>query len=69
MCLTNYLLGAQTAGVQGAIAVLDELYGLGYDYTNQYQARIADVSEEAIRRAVNAYLPLDKRVITIIRDV
>ena len=69
MCLTNYLLGAQTAGVQGAIAVLDELYGLGYDYTHQYQERIADVSEEAIRRAANAYLPLDKRVISIIRDV
>ena len=69
MCLTNYLLGAQTAGVQASIAVLDELYGLGYDYANQYEAKIAAVSKEAIRRAANAYLPLNKRVISIICDV
>ena len=68
MCLTNYLLSAQTAGVQASIAVLDELYGLGYDYANQYEAKIATVSKEAIRRAANAYLPLNKRVISIIRD-
>ena len=68
MCLTNYLLGAQTAGVQASIAVLDELYGFGYDYANQYEAKIATVSKEAIRRAANAYLPLNKRVISIIRD-
>ncbi|CAI7999706.1 Uncharacterized zinc protease SCO5738 [Geodia barretti] len=68
MCLTNYLLSAQTAGVQASIAVLDELYGFGYDYVNQYEAKIATVSKEAIRRAANAYLPLNKRVISIIRD-
>lgn len=67
MCLTNYLLGTQTAGVQASIAVLDELYGLGYDYANQYEAKIATVSKEAIRRAANAYLPLNKRVISTIR--
>ena len=66
MCLTSNLLGAQTAGVQASIAVLDELYGFGYDYADQYETRIAAVSEEAIRRAANAYLPLDKRVISII---
>ena len=68
MCLTNYLLGAQTAGVQASIAVLDELYGLGYDYANQYEAKIATISKEAVRRAANTYLPLNKRVISIIRD-
>ena len=68
MCLTNYLLGAQTAGVQASIAVLDELYGLGYDYANQYEAKIATVSKETIQRAANAYLPLDKRVISIIHN-
>lgn len=65
MCLTNYLLGAQTAGVQASIAVLDELYGLGYDYANRYEVKIATVSKETIQRAANAYLPLDKRVISI----
>jgi zinc protease len=68
MCLTNYLLGVQAAGVQASIAVLDELYGLGYDYTNQYEAKITAVSKETIQRAANAYLPLDKRVISIIRN-
>ena len=68
MCLTNYLLSAQTASVQASIAVLDELYGLGYDYANQYEAKITAVSKEAIGRAANAYLPLNKRVISIIRD-
>ena len=68
MCLTSYLLGTQTVGVQASIAVLDELYGFGYDYANQYEAKIAAVSKEAIRRAANAYLPLNKRVISIIRD-
>jgi zinc protease len=69
MCLTNYLLGTQTAGAQTSIAVLDELCGLGYDYVNQYEARITAVSKEAIQRAANAYLPLNKRVISIIRNV
>ena len=69
MCLTNYLLGTQTAGAQASIAVLDELYGLGYDYANQYEARITAVSKEALQRAANAYLPLNKRVISIIRNV
>ena len=68
MCLTSYLLGTQTVGVQASIAVLDELYGFGYDYANQYEAKIAAVSKEAIRHAANAYLPLNKRVISIIRD-
>ena len=68
MCLTNYLLGAQTAGVQASIAVLDELCGLGYDYANRYETKITAVSKEAIRHAANAYLPLDKRVISIIRN-
>ena len=68
MCLTNYLLGAQTAGVQASVAVLDELYGLGYDYADQYEAKIAAVSKDTIQRAANAYLPLDKRVISIIHN-
>ena len=68
MCLTNYLLSAQTAGVQASIAVLDELYGLGYDYANQYETKVAAVSKEAIKRAANVYLPLNKRIISIIRN-
>lgn len=68
MCLTNYLLGTQTAGVQASIAVLDELCGLGYDYANRYETKITAVSKEAIRHAANTYLPLDKRVISIIRN-
>ena len=68
MCLTNHLLGTQAASVQASIAVLDELYGLGYDYTNQYGAKITAVSNDAIRRTAKAYLPLDKRVISIIRN-
>jgi zinc protease len=68
MCRMNYLIGSQAISTQAAIAVLDELYGLGYDHCNQYLKKIASVTREEVQRAASAYLPLDRRVISIIRS-
>ena len=67
-CLTNHLIGSQTTAAQTSNAVLDELYGLGYDYSNQYEAKIEAVTTTMIQHAANAYLPLDRCVISIVRN-
>ncbi len=67
MCLTSYLIASQTASAQASTAVFEELYGLGYDYSAQYEAKIEAITQEMVKRAANAYLPLDRRVISIIK--
>jgi zinc protease len=58
----NYEIGLQTNGAQASEMALDELYGLGYDYSPRYVAGIEKVSVEDVQRAAGKYIHLDRYV-------
>ncbi|MFW6146333.1 MAG: M16 family metallopeptidase [Planctomycetota bacterium] len=54
--LTADLLGSQTMGDLSTRAALDELYGLGYDYSRSLPQRLEAVTSEDLRRVARRYL-------------
>ncbi|MBN2565942.1 MAG: insulinase family protein [Candidatus Eisenbacteria bacterium] len=54
----------QTNAAQASDAAIAELYGLGYDYTEDYPAKIAAVTSEDVRAVAQKYL---KNPVTILR--
>lgn len=54
----------QTNASQAGDAAIAELYGLGYDFTDDYAARIAGVSKEDVMRVAQKYL---SNPVTILR--
>jgi len=66
MCVSNHRLSMQTVSEQAFSVSIDELYGLGYDYSLHYEAEINSVTSEDIKRVANQYLNSDRRVISIV---
>ncbi len=65
------LVGAFHASLQNSAALaqvnaLNELYGRGYDYEFQREARLRALTREDVRRAAADILDLDRRVIAIV---
>ncbi|NLF29794.1 MAG: insulinase family protein [Planctomycetes bacterium] len=54
--LTADLLGSQTMAELSAQAALDELYGVGYDYSRSLAERLGAVTPEDLRRVARRYL-------------
>jgi len=68
ICITARRLGEQTNGEQAMQAMLDELYGLGYDASEGYAESIRSVTEEDIRRVADKYLRHSLTVIVLPPD-
>jgi zinc protease len=64
-CVTARQLGDQTAGAQAMEAVLDELYGLGYDASERYAEGIRSVTVEDIRRVARKHLAHSLTVVVV----
>lgn len=56
VCITTELLGRQTNADLAAQAALDELYGLGYDYSLGFADRVNAVTKEEVKRVAQKYL-------------
>lgn len=56
LLVTGHKLSRQTPEEVAFEMALDELYGFGYDFEEKYPARLAAVTADDIKRAVNAYL-------------
>ncbi len=54
--LTADLLSSQTMADLSAQAALDELYGLGYDYSRSLAERLGRITPEDVRRVARTYL-------------
>ena len=67
MCITAYLTSTQTASSQASTDALDELHGLGFDYSQRYISKIESVTIDAVQHAATKYLTCAKRVISIVR--
>ncbi|MBN2210613.1 MAG: insulinase family protein [Sedimentisphaerales bacterium] len=55
-CINEEVLSKQTNDDAAQSAALDELYGLGYDWSAQYARRIMAVTPEDVRRVAKKYL-------------
>ena len=66
ICISRYAMEREKLIDQARIAVLDELYGLGYDWSDKEPARIKEVTAEDVLRVARKYLRWDNylRVVT-----
>ena len=66
ICVSRYAMDREKLIDQARIAVLDELYGLGYDWSDKDTARIKEVTAEDVLRVARKYLRWDNylRVVT-----
>lgn len=69
----NYLIGRNVLGMQryaeqAFTYTFDELYGLGFDYYKNYEARINSVSAEDIREAINQFVDDSKETMVLISN-
>jgi zinc protease len=69
----QYLLGRialdmQRFSSQAMMFGLDEMYGLGFDFSLKLADKIKSVSAEDIRRIAEKYLILDKAVLSIVHN-
>jgi len=65
MAITVELLGRQTNQSLATTAALDELYGLGYDFSDSFAERMRAVTREEVLRVAKKYL--NRRVLVITR--
>jgi zinc protease len=56
ICITNFVMRHQRAGDCAREAALNELYGLGYDFADDYMEGITAVEPEDIRNIAQQYL-------------
>jgi zinc protease len=56
MAVTVTLLGRQTNDALATNAALDELYGLGYDFSDDFAERVNAVTREDVQRVARKYL-------------
>ncbi len=56
ICVTMEHLSRQTNGEMALQSALDELYGLGYDHSRQYEEKINAVTAEDLLRVARKYL-------------
>jgi len=56
----NYEIGLQSNSAQASEMGLDELYGLGYDYSRRYVAGIEKVSRDDVLAAAKKYVRLER---------
>lgn len=66
MCIAEHDIGLQTADARAQAAVLDELYGLGYNEQKAYAERIEKVTAADVQRVARELLNLDRCVITVL---
>lgn len=69
----QYLLGRialdmQRFSSQAMVYGLDEMYGLGFDFSNHLEEQIRSISAETIRTVAEKYLQLDKAVISVVHN-
>jgi predicted Zn-dependent peptidase len=64
LCVIMRETSRQTNASQASDAAIAELYGLGYDYPDDYAARIKAVTSAGVRAVAQKYL---KNPVTIIR--
>lgn len=64
MAVTVELLGRQTNSSLAAQAALDELYGLGYDFSERFAERVKRVTRAEVLRVARKYLT--KRALAIV---
>lgn len=64
LCVIMDQTQSQTNAAQAQDAAIAELYGLGYDFTDDYEARIMEVTKEDVREAARKYL---QNPVTILR--
>jgi len=64
LCIVMDQTQSQTNAVQANDAAIAELYGLGYDFTDDYAQRIAEVTKEDVLRVARKYL---NNPVTILR--
>jgi zinc protease len=60
-------IARQDLGQQAMSAALDELYGLGFDYGEQDDARYASVTLDEIQQVAGRYFRADAAVVSIVR--
>jgi zinc protease len=60
-------IARQDLGTLAMTTALDELYGLGYDYTEAEDAKIEAVTLEQVKAAANKYLKPDALVIAMVK--
>ena len=65
MAVTVRLLGRQTNGSLAATAALDELYGLGYDFSDRFAERVGGVTREDVLRVARKYFT--RRALVVVR--
>jgi zinc protease len=64
LCIITRQTSRQTNASQATDAAIAELYGLGYDYTEDYAEKIAAVTSEDVRGVAQKYL---KNPVTVVR--
>jgi zinc protease len=69
----QYLLGRialdmQRFSSQAMVYGLDEMYGLGFDFSSRLEEQIRSISAETIRMVAEKYLVLDKAVISVVHN-
>ena len=64
LCVIMRQTSRQTNASQASDAGIAELYGLGYDYTDDYASKIKAVTSEQVREVARKYL---KNPVTIVR--
>jgi len=66
MCIAEHDLGLQELSARATTAALDELYGLGYDYSDHYAEGISAVTAEDVLREAGELLDLDRCVTVVV---
>lgn len=69
----QYLLGRialdmQRFSSQAMVYGLDEMYGLGFDFSDHLDEQIKSISAETVRAAAEKYLCLDRAVISVVHN-
>ena len=67
MCIVNHQSDIQTVSERAGVAVLDELYGLGHDYSERFTPNIQRITSEEIQRIACYYLDSQRQVTTVLR--
>jgi len=63
----TFKMGLDTPAALASLTALNELYGLGYDFHKNFDARIDTVTKQDIRRVARKYLDIQKSAVVIVR--
>ena len=66
MCIAEHDIGLETAATRAQTATINELYGLGYEEAERYNAEIDRVTAADVQRVAQELLDLDRCVITVL---